>query len=353
MNKTEAANREIITVKDLVNKLSSVAKFLISKWLIIFLFGAICGSIGLFYAITKPVSYLSEVTFVVEDNKSGGSSLMSLAGQFGFDIGSGGGGGIISDDNIMLFLKSENLCRETLLSSMKLTDSMSFADRYASLYGYKKIWVEKKLIASDELCFSGKEELSRVKDSLLQMLIQNILQKELFVVKPDKKSSFVQVQVLMRDESLSFYFSKKIVELASKRYVDSKTRLKLANVNLLQTRADSLGKLLENKTYKAASNQQALIDVNPAIRSANVSSEISAREKTMISSIFSEVVKNLEISKTVLSQETPVIEIVNESYLPLKKSVLSKSKSFITGFVIGGFLIALILIFNKWLKSKL
>ena len=41
MNKTEAANREIITVKDLVNKLSSVAKFLISKWLIIFLFGAI------------------------------------------------------------------------------------------------------------------------------------------------------------------------------------------------------------------------------------------------------------------------------------------------------------------------
>lgn len=353
MNKHEAAKREVITVKDFIQKFGLLSRFLISKWLIISLFAIIGGSVGVFYAITKPISYLSEVTFVVEDNKSGGSSLMSLAGQFGFDIGSGGGGGIISDDNIMLFLKSENLCRETLLSSIIATDSTTFADRYASFYGYRKIWVEKNLISKDELIFSGKGQLSRTKDSLLQMLIQNILQKELFVVKPDKKSSFVQVQVLMRNESLAYYFSKKIVELASKRYVDSKTRLKLANVNLLQSRADSLGKLLENKTYKAASNQQALIDVNPAIRSANVSSEISAREKTMISSIFSEVVKNLEISKTVLSQETPVIEIVNESYLPLKKSVLSKSKSFITGFVIGGFLIALILIFKKWVKSKL
>jgi hypothetical protein len=253
----------------------------------------------------------------------------------------------------MLFLKSENLCRETLLSKVSSNDSLSFAEQYASFYGYKKQWVEKKIVSANELCFPVNSMLPRVKDSLLQILIQQILQKELFVLKPDKKSSFVQVQVLMRNEQLAYVFSKKIVELASKRYVDSKTRLKLANVNLLQARADSLGKLLENKTYKAASNQQALIDVNPAIRTANVSSEISAREKTMINSIFSEVVKNLEISKTILSQETPVIEIVNESFLPLKKSVLSKSKSFITGAVIAGFLIALILIINKWVKSKL
>jgi hypothetical protein len=353
MNKAASVDREIITVKDILKKISSGFKFLISKWLVIFVFGIIGGSIGLFYAITRPVSYLAEVTFVVEDNKSGANSLMSLAGQFGFDLGSGGGGGIISGDNIMLFLKSENLCRESLLSRMSSSDSTTFAEKYAKNYGYKKQWVDKKIISDNELCFPVSSALTRVKDSLLQTLIQRILQKELFIVKPDKKSSFVQVQVLMHDEQLAYVFSKKIVELASKRYVDSKTRLKLANVNLLQARADSLGRLLENKTYKAASNQQALIDVNPAIRTANVSSEISAREKTMINSIFSEVVKNLEISKTILSQETPVIEIVNESFLPLKKSVLSKSRSFITGFVIAGFLIVLILIIKKWVKSKL
>lgn len=353
MNKTELGIREIITIKTLIQKSISVSKYLISKWLFILLFSVLGGAVGFFYATMKPIAYLSEVTFVVEDNKSGSNSLMSLAGQFGFDLGSGGGGGIISDDNIMLFLKSENLCRETLLSKMSSSDSVSFADRYAAEYGFKKMWAEKNLISENQLCFPINVQLDRSQDSLLQVLIQQILKNELFVVKPDKKSSFVQVQVLMHNESLAFYFSKKIVELATKRYVDSKTRLKLANVNLLQERADSLGRLLENKTYKAASNQQALIDVNPAIRTANVTSEISAREKSMISSIFSEVVKNLEVSKTILSQETPVIEIVNESYLPLRKSVLSKLRASLSGFAIGGFLISIFLLFKKWIKSKL
>ncbi len=37
----------------------------------------------------------------------------------------------------------------------------------------------------------------------------------------------------------------------------------------------------------------------------------------MAATIFAEVVKNLEMSKTILNQETPVIQMVDQSSLPL------------------------------------
>jgi hypothetical protein len=64
---------------------------------------------------------------------------------------------------------------------------------------------------------------------------------------------------------------------------------------MLQNRADSLGRMLNIKTYIAASSQQSLIDANPAIRTAPIGAEISTREKTMIGTIFAEVVKKILI----------------------------------------------------------
>ena len=43
-------------------------------------------------------------------------------------------------------------------------------------------------------------------------------------------------------------------------------------------------------------------------------------EKAMTASIFAEVVKNLEVSKTLMSQETPVIQIIDKSFFPLDRN---------------------------------
>jgi uncharacterized protein involved in exopolysaccharide biosynthesis len=65
---------------------------------------------------------------------------------------------------------------------------------------------------------------------------------------------------------------------------------------------------------------------------------VRERDKIVLSSIFTETVKNLESSKTMLAQETPTVQIVDEPELPLKKNRLKYSIGILTGFLISGIL---------------
>jgi hypothetical protein len=73
----------------------------------------------------------------------------------------------------------------------------------------------------------------------------------------------------------------------------------------------------------------------------------------MAATIFAEVVKNLEISKTILNQETPVIQMVDQSTFPLYKEKVSKLKSLIIGGILAGIFVVLYLLVQKWIKTQL
>ena len=60
----------------------------------------------------------------------------------------------------------------------------------------------------------------------------------------------------------------------------------------------------------------------------------------VLSTIFSETVQNLEVSKTMLAQETPTVQVVDEPELPLKKNKLKYPVAMVAGALIGLFLMA-------------
>ena len=343
-----------ISIKELIQKMQSLCKFLLSKWLVISLFGILGAAIGFGYAFLQPIKYTSKLSFVVEDGKSGGGGLASLAGQFGFDLGgAGGGGGVFSGDNILLFLKSEGLVRETLLTSYDDLGKTTLADRYAEVAKLKEGWKKNPKVGVVEFSPFVAKVMPRKEDSLMQTLVSSVIKTDLSVAKPDKKASFIEVKVMTKDEMLSKLFAERLVKIATDRYIESKTKTKALNIAKLQYKADSLTALLNNKTYAAAASQQSLVDANPALRTAPIASEISSREKTMAATIFAEVVKNLEISKTILNQETPVIQMVDQSTFPLPKERVSKLKSLILGGLLAGFFIILYLLAQKWLRTQL
>jgi hypothetical protein len=283
----EKLSREL-TLRELILKIVNGFSFLLSKLRSIFLVGFIGALFGFLYALLTPVHYVSKLTFVVEENKSGVGGLSALAGQFGFDIGGSGGGGVFAGDNILLFLKSEALCRQTLLTPYDVDGKRTLADRYAEVRRFKKKWEKDEEVGVINFANYVNKELPRLEDSLLQIIIRkNILKTDLIISKPDKKSSFIQVAVVTRDEKLSALFSQRLVEIATYKYVESKLKVKQANVNMLQRRADSLSAILSEKTYNAASSQQVLVDINPALKTAATISEISTREKSMIGKQYS------------------------------------------------------------------
>ncbi|MFN7541008.1 MAG: hypothetical protein ACK5RQ_13255 [Bacteroidota bacterium] len=288
------------------------------NWLLLALvMGALAGT-G--YAWMKNTTYTARLTFVVEDAKSSGGSLISaLAGQFGLDVGGmTGGNGVLAGDNVLELLKSRSLLKKTLLTSaddgkMKMT----LADRYVSVYGLQEKWND--VTGGKKIVFTPGTE-DRLTDSLLQTIIKRLLEKELRIAKTDKKLGFFELEATTRDEYLSQQICERLLRVTTDFYVDTKTGRLKANIDRLQRRADSLGIVLDNKTYATAEATQRLLDANPAYASPQVDAEISTRNKYLQSAVFAEIVKNLEISKTALLQETPTVQVVDRPEMPLKKN---------------------------------
>jgi hypothetical protein len=341
-----------ISLKELIEKGRELFNSLISKWLVILLAGIIGGMAGFYIAWVKPVKYTAKISFVAEGGRSGSSGLASLAGQFGLDLGGNSGGGIFAGDNLIFFLKSEGLIRETLLTPFESNNSITLADQYAEVYQYKKAWKGEKDLGDVTFSKYSHENIPRNVDSLLQILVVYV-GSELSVNRPEKGATFIEVKISTIDEQFSKLFVERLVQKGTDRYVQSIVKIKSAHVALLQKRADSLGALLNRNTYSAAAAQQTLVDINPALRTAPVSAEITSREKMMIATIFAEVVKNLELAKFTLQQETPVIQVVDRSYLPLQKEKESKLKGLLLGGILAGFLTVGFLLARRWWKSIL
>jgi hypothetical protein len=355
MDIQETSNSNEITIAEVIGSVGKGIQYITSQWGKLLLAGVIGLGIGIATAFIVPASYTAQTHFLVEEGKGGGGGgIAALAGQFGFDLGSlSGSSGLLSGDNVLIYLKSKSLIRETLLTPYDSAGTISLADRYVEIYDLKDGW-EKDAGSATKLNFAVASSVpySRLQDSLLHILTDKIIKKELSVEKPDKKASFVLVGAEMRDELLSKYFCERLVKKATERYVKAKTERQAINVARLQKRADSIGSLLNTRTYTSAAVQDQLIDINPGLKSPMARAEVSGRDKMMLATIYGEVIKNLEISKVALSQETPTIQIIDHPDLPLKKNKLSKLISGGLGGLIAVLLTTIYLLIRNFLKRQ-
>lgn len=323
--------------------------YLWTKRVKLFVLGIIGALLGIAYAWFKPITYTSRLSFVVEESKGGGGSLLSgLAGQFGFDIGGlSAGGGILAGDNVQQLLKSDKMIKNTLLTKYENSGSVSLADEYAKTSRLSEKWGNKYNNGTPIRFPSETKTYTRLQDSLLQVIIKRISEKELTVGKPDKKLSFFEATVTMHNERLAQVFTTRLIDEASRFYIATKTKRQRNNVNRLQARADSIGNLLNQKTYAASKANDIILDINPAYPTANVGIELKQRDKVVLQTIYAEIVKNLEVSRTMLIQETPTFQIVDEPELPLEKNRTGYLISIISGGLIVGSLGALYLLMSR------
>lgn len=324
-----------------------------NKWKSFILIGFLFSIIGFSYAWLHPVSYKATITFVVEEGKSGGSlsSLASIAGQLGVDVGSASNGSLISGDNILYYFQSKKLSRDVLLSRMSQDSFKSVADYYAEIYELDKQWSSNKRIGPIKFQpFDTFKPYSRIQDSLLNFMVEKILMTQFNVFKIDKKAGFIEVSSTMKDELLAKIYCEKLVELAVKEYLNIKTKRQQLTVKNLQLRVDSIANLLALKTFSSANLQtiNSTMDINPLYKvNSNVNLETYTRDKTMLATIFASVTQNLELAKFTLSQETPVIQIVDHPILPLFKIKKSRLQYAILFAFISNFLLFIFYIYKK------
>lgn len=325
-----------LSFRDLKQELLNILITLKRKFLFILILSVLGGLLGMFISFMTPKKYNAFIVFNVEESNSSLGGLSSIAGQFGFDVGSLSSSGYFTSENMRILLTSQKLIREVLMMPYDSNKSILLVDKYIEVYRFKTKWKNIKRIQEINFLKQNQDSyLARLSDSLINVIIEdNIVKNEIEISRPDKKASYIRVDVTMRDELMSSLFCSNLINLASEKYIASKLKVKRSNLGVLQAKSDSIIKELDVSTKIAANSMQPLVDINPGVKSEAINFEIKSRDKQLLAAIFSEVTKNLEISKTLLSQSTPVVEIIDEGELPLKIKDFSLIKGFVFGFII-------------------
>lgn len=340
-------NEDDLRLSDVIAKVKAIFAVLRARWLIILASALITGVLAFLWASRMPVQYFGKITFLVENGRSGSSALSAISGQFGIELPTSSGREMFAGDNMIGLLKSKRISKEALLSSFD--NKTTLADRYADVYGLRKSWKQNEKIGK-EIFFTRNTVFTRQQDSLLQV-VQEQISEALQVSRVDKKMSFFSVSLSLKDEELTKLYLEQVVKKAVDFYILTKTERQRLNVARLEKRADSIARVLNIKTYSSAREKSAILDVNPAYQTALIGAEASERSKGMFGIIYAEILGNLEAHKASLTQETPVIQIIDEAGLPLKIEKANVLKLTLAGIFLGLLLSSSLVLFVKIVRK--
>ncbi len=334
-------SNEEVRLKRMIHDVKEMIRFIFSKKYILILLG-LAGSIaGFFYAKLKKPIYTATTTFVIEGDNA--PSLLSqyagLASMVGMDLGSQSEG-LFQGENLLELYRSRNMVEKTLMTPIGYNEGKQLlVERYIEFNHLKEKWSNAKnskdLLAVNFQALTKEmdKKSQRTRDSLLGTFTKDILKNNLDVSKLDKKMSIVKIDVSTTDEIFSKVFNEQLVNNVNEFYINTKTKKSLNNVNILQSKVDSVRNVMNGSISAAAAAFDATPNLNPTRQALRqVPTQRSQFTVEINRAVLGELVKNLELTKMSLLKETPLIQQVDQPILPLEV----KKKGKLLHAIIGG-----------------
>jgi uncharacterized protein involved in exopolysaccharide biosynthesis len=314
---------EEISLKDIISNIRVLGHYLVTKWIILLIVTILGGAIGLLYGLSIKPQYKALLTFVLEEEKPESlGGLGSLAGQFGIDIG-GGGGSVFTGENLLALIKSRYIIQKVLVESFINGRDSSLADLYIKQDLDEK-WAQGAVL--EKVSFSrhtGSKSYGVKENSYLGTMHSKILTENLKIDRLDKKTSIISIEVISKSEKFSIYFAERLADVVSEFYVETKTKKALENLNILQHQTDSVRSVFNSAISGVAILSDANPNPNMAMQILKVPSQRKQSDVQINQAILTQLVQNLELAKVTLRRETPLIQIIDKPLLPL--AVIAKS----------------------------
>jgi len=348
--------QDFITAKELLGVIKSYYIYIVKKWVLIGIIVIISGIIGYVYANYQKFIYTAELSFVLEEDKGGsGGGFSNIASQFGFDLGSSGGG-IFSEGNLMQLMKSRKLVEKTLLKTINLNNkkTITLADLYIDSTEMRYS-LQKNPVMKD-VHFPPNVDLNKltIEQNILIGNIYNQIKAKLTVSQRDKKNSIIYISYKCNSEFFAKVFVESLAKEVSDFYIETKSKKAKNNVEILQHQADSIRRELNSVISEVASINDMTFNLNSAL--INTRKAPSTKKQVDVqanSTILSQLVANLEMAKVALRKETPLIQIIDYPTFPLEVKKVGPKKSFVIFGFIGGLLAIIFIIGLKRIKEIL
>lgn len=343
-----------ISLKELIEKVKEWYIYLLSQWKIIVLAGVIGAALGLTYSFIKKPVYTATLTFALEDEKGGGGlgGALGLASSFGIDLG-GGGGSIFSGSNLTELFKSRTMVEQTLMTPVTVNGKIiSLAEMYIQNNEWRDSWNDNPKFKNIQFLPNTKRKyFTRVHDSILGVIYQNLSKTSLSVAQRDKKIAIISMDVASTNELFSLRFCEALAKQVGQFYVDTKSKKARMNMEILERQTDSIRAELNGAITGVAVANDNTFMLNPAL---NVRRAPSARRQVDVqanTAILTELVKQTELAKVAVRKETPLIQVIDRPILPLPKERFGKAKGLVIGGFLAGFLMVLGLIVRRLLRE--
>jgi hypothetical protein len=340
-------SKQELTLKDIIGIATDWFNFLLSKWKTIVLSGFIGLALGIGYSMISPKIYEAELTFALEEKGGAMNAYAGLASQFGLDISKGSESGAFVGENIMELFKSRLIMEAALLEPALFNGEKDLLiNRYLKFHK-----IDEKLVANEvtkDLKFiegQPREEFSRAQDSLLHAVSKKLKKENLFVFKVDKKLNIISMIVKSADEQFAKLYCEVLAKNVRDLYIETKTKKARKNVDLLTFKADSVQQVLNAEMYGAAANMDQNINlVRTELRVPYAKKQMNVE---LLTAVYAELLKNLELSKLSLQREEPIIQLIDRPIYPLNYSKPGKTKSGIIGGILFGFLSVLFFVVKR------
>ena len=337
-------NKEI-EIRDIIITLKEIKQELISRsfkiGLFVFLFSLTAVLINFF----QDSRYKAELSFVVEDKQKSTplSSVSGLASQFGFDFFSSSNS-TFSQANIMELLKSRGVISKTLLRS---NNKKLFIQNYISMYNLDSDWENNKDLEG----ITFKNQIDIKHDSIITMIWEKIIEDDISVEIKNDETDIIYLSFKSKEEKFAKLFSENLIDEMSSMYIEYQTKQSTNTIDFLQNRADSVFNELE----KAEEEFARVKDINQRIikASGRLKELQLMRSVEVLSTMYLELVKNIEISKLTLLNQTPIIQVIDRPTLPLEDTKLSTFLVFFISFVLSFLISVFYFVFRKMIVDSL
>ena len=297
----------------------------------------------------KDPKYKAELSFVVEDKQQSSplSSMSGLASQFGFDFFSSSNS-TFSQANIMELLKSRGVISKTLLRSKNNSlDKKLFIDHFISMYDLDSDWNDDTKL--NEINFNAK--LSVKHDSIITLVWNKIIEDHISVEIRNDETDIIYLSFISSNEMFSKHFSENLIDEMSRMYIEYQTKQSTNTIDFLQNRSDSVF----NELQIAEQDYARIKDINQRIikASGRLKELQLMRNVEVLNTMYLELVKNIEVSKLTLLNQTPIIQVIDRPILPLEDQKLSSVIVFILTFIVSLLLAFFYFVFRKLIADSL
>jgi hypothetical protein len=330
---------EQITIKDIILKVISIGKSILKNWKIVLLFALIGGGLGFYYDYSKQKdpTFKANNQFYLETstptNNYGGFANIFTGGD------NGANGGLFSGENLLTLIKSADFLEKTFLREVTVNGKKHilanfFHDKNISPKEEKEKKEKKIKDQYVYLTHTNKEKFTLAEFNSLAVVQGPAVMAT--TLKPEEKTSFMNLEVITYDDTLSKVYSDAFLETLREYYLDSKTSKIKTTIQRQQRIVDSL-------RYVTQANESSLARIQDqnqetVFEQGKVQETRLNRKTTLLNQTWAEQERSLQQLKFQLYQDSPLFKITTPQRFPILPMEASLFKSYRNGILIGLFL---------------